>query len=207
MAKFLRMVGTFRQQIIFNSGPRCQAEGFGWAPATFLNKLEAQVVTDRVKGDGRVGNLDPCGGLLVTYPGIRLGFIGASVLDRCVISLGYQSDSGLLCSLRTDEPCKPTIALDDLLHYFIISYIPLTQLLNNNPSQSIALVGSIKDVAKPGRLQIQFLHRAMLLRLSRLQVQAFERYCSQRSNDSNESSEAILVEGTLLDDSQEWCVV
>ena len=79
MAKFLRMVGTFRQQIIFDNGPRCQAEGFGWAPATFLNKLEATVVTDRGEGDGRVGNLDPCGGLLVTYPGIRLG-----LCSRCL---------------------------------------------------------------------------------------------------------------------------
>ena len=210
MAKFLRMVGTFRQQIIFDSGPRCQAEGFGWAPATFLNRLDARVVTDRGKGDGRVGNLDPCGGLLVTYPGIRLDFVGPWVLDRCIISLRNQSDFGLLCSLRTDdEPYKPTIALNDLLNYFITSYIPLTQvLLGNGPSQSIALVGSVKDIAKPGPLQIKFLHRAILLRLPKLQLQAFEQYWSQRSSDfTNEDFEARLVQGTLLDDSQEWCVV
>ena len=207
MAKFLRMVGTFRQQMIFDSGPRSQAKGFGWAPATFLNKLDAGVVTDRGEGDRRVGNLDPCGGLLVTYSGIRLGFVGASICNRCIISLRGQSEFGLLCSLHTDETCEAATAPDDLLEYFVISYIPLRQLLGNGPSQSIALVGSVKDVAKYGRLTIKFLHRAVLLRLSRLQVQGFEQFWSQRTSASNESSEARLVEGTLLDDSQDWCVI
>lgn len=206
MAKFLRMVGTFRQQIIFDNGPRCQALGFGWAPATFLNKLEATVVTDRGEGDGRVGNLDPCGGLLVTYPGIRLGLVGPSICDRCVITLGNQSDSGLLCSLRTDESFGAILPLDDLLEYFVISYTPLRQLLGNGPSQSVALIGSMKDVPKHGRLSIKFIHTAVLLRLSRLQVQEFEQCWSQRSSYSYESSEARVIEGTLLDDDQDWCV-
>ena len=33
MARFLKIVGTFRQQILFDDEPRCQVEGFGWAPA------------------------------------------------------------------------------------------------------------------------------------------------------------------------------
>ena len=124
--------------------------------------------------------------------------------------LRNQSDFGLLCSHRTDEPCKATMALNDRLEYFIISYIPLRRLLDwNGPSQSTALIGSVKDVAEHGRLtKIKFLHKAVLLRLSRLQVEGFEQYWSQRSGgDSDESSEARIMEGTLLDDSQDWCVI
>lgn len=206
MAKFLRLVGTFRQQIIFDDGPRLQAEGFGWAPASFLNRLGASVVTDRGEGDGRVGNLDPCGGLLVTYAGIRLSLSGTSLGARFFISLKVRSDSGLFCTLQTDESSE-AVTLDSMLEYVAISYIPLRQLLGKGPSQSVALFGSVSNVSNNGRLKIRFLYKAVLLRISGLDMQEVQQVWSRPSSSEHDSSMTTLVEGTLLDDDQTWCVI
>lgn len=40
MACFLRMVQTFRQHRIFDAGPRCHVNGFGWAPSSFLDQIK-----------------------------------------------------------------------------------------------------------------------------------------------------------------------
>lgn len=207
MVKFSMMVGTFRQQMIFDSGPRCQAEGFGWAPASFLNKAGASAITDRGEGYVRVGNLDPCGGLLVSYSGIRLGSVAALLGDRCIVSLKNQNGLGLLCSIRTDEPGEEILSWNISSEYFTISYTPMKQLLGSGPSQSVAFMGSLKDVSNSGRLKIKFLNNAVLLRLSKPQMQNFERLSSQQGSSPHKLSELRLVEGVLLDEDQDWCIV
>lgn len=206
MATFLRMVGTFRQQMIFNAGPRCQAEGFGWAPISFLNRPEATVVTDRGECDNRVVTLDPCGGLLVTYSGIRLGSVGTSLGQHCVITFDDQKDSGLLCTFRIYGAREAIAPWNPAWDYFVISNTPVTQIMGGGPSQSVALIGCLQDAVN-GRLKIKSLRKAVLLQLSQVQVQQFVQFWSHCPNPSDETYEARLIEGTRLGEDQEWCVV
>jgi hypothetical protein len=91
MAKFLEIIGrdgVFDQEIIFSKLPRVQIDGFRWAPRSFLGQSElikynnlARYRNPDYHKPGEYyfnfrpdrGQLNyPEGGLLVTYPGIKL---------------------------------------------------------------------------------------------------------------------------------------
>ena len=201
MATFLRMVGTFRQQMIFDERPRLQAEGFGWSPASYLNRHEATVVIDRPEGDDRVGYLDSCGGLMVTYSGIKLGFLGGLLSDRFFVLTKDEPRFALFCSIRNDKP----IPVDESLQYYIISYTSVRRLSGDGPSQSAAMVGFVKDPPKNGPIKVKFLCNVVLVQITESIIRDLERI--QSHNSLVECAGLVLIDSTLMDEFQDWCVI
>lgn len=70
MACFLRMVQKFRQHRIFDAGPRCSVNGFGWAPSSFLDQIKHTSPADYGDDEVRCAGLNTNGGLIVSYSGV-----------------------------------------------------------------------------------------------------------------------------------------
>ncbi|KAF8542597.1 hypothetical protein BDD12DRAFT_907891 [Trichophaea hybrida] len=80
MQELLGMVGRFYRGFIFNKYPRLQSDGFRWAPASYLNKNisgEDPFYNQKVRRNLGPAYLSKGGGLVASYPGIRLGRVGS----------------------------------------------------------------------------------------------------------------------------------
>ena len=100
MAKSLRMVQEFRQHRIFDVGPRCPVNGFGWGPVSYLNRTNTSAAdygNDAVPYAG----LNPNRGLVVSYSGIYLGTVGHALNFLCAVFFPHDHTKGLIITFKS----------------------------------------------------------------------------------------------------------
>jgi hypothetical protein len=121
MERFLGMVGSFQQRIIFNKLSRLRKDGFRWAPRSFLGQSRptlvdrndvawdmksryppARILTDTTSPDQ--GNTTT--GLIVTYPGIRLERITPAQLQVGTFCMSQKSNNEFRYRVRLEIPIQ-----------------------------------------------------------------------------------------------------
>ncbi|OCT47086.1 hypothetical protein CLCR_02440 [Cladophialophora carrionii] len=120
MKKFLCMVGSFEQRIIFNHLPRMTIDGFRWAPRSFLGQSKPLLVATADSGWNRKERQPPAtiltergtngeddgsgGGLVVTYPAIKLRNVTPSQLRAGTVYMSRQGHSSFPYRVSLDIP-------------------------------------------------------------------------------------------------------
>ena len=201
MAQFYRMVGKFRQHRIFDGSPRCPVKGFGWAPATFLNQTRYHAPSDYEAAGVQDSHLNLNGGLIVSYSGIHLGFVGSMLVPKLMILFPSDHTKGLLCGFRETEIGKGISSWDSLKQYFLISCVSVESLFRTPYSQSIAILGTLEDNSNFDGFEIKYVCRATL---KGTDVQGYDDYWKgEYTNDEDYR----IIEGHLVEEGQRWCVV
>lgn len=120
MKKFMCAVEFFEQRIIFNHLPRMTIDGFRWAPRSFLGQSKPTLVATADVSWGRKERAPPAtilkekstdggdggsvGGLIVTYPGIRLRNVTSHQLRAKTVYLNRQGHSSFRYRVSLDLP-------------------------------------------------------------------------------------------------------
>ncbi|KAL6719422.1 hypothetical protein ACLMJK_003662 [Lecanora helva] len=201
MAKFYRIVGKFRSHRIFDPGPRCPIEGFGWARATFLNQTKYDAPSDYEGALVTNSHLHSNGGLIASYSGIRLGRAGASLVPKLMIAFPEDHTKGLLCGFRESEVGQGIPSWDPSEEYALISCVPIPDMFDNPSIQSIAIIGILQDNADFDGLQLKYVCRATLRKSD---LEDCDHYWSGKHTNKWDDT---IIEGQLVESGQQWCVV
>jgi len=207
MVCLLRMVGRFRQHRIFDAGPRCPLSGFGWAPSSFLNQTKSTSPADYGDDTFRFADLDTTGGLIVSYSGVLLGTAGHLLNLSCAILFPDDHTKGLFVMLRRSEVGKEIAPWDRSMEFALISYKPLKKVLDTPKGQSIAIIGTLNRGAAFDGFQIKHVCRATLISLDEELMCTYRLYWKGKDVSVEEAGDAKIIEGKVVDESQQWCVI
>jgi hypothetical protein len=171
MRRFLCMVGSFEQRIIFNQLPRMNSDGFRWAPRSYLGQSKSTMVAtadsswaaktrlskatiwSEPSTDGKGG--DKLGGLVVTYPGIKLHNVTMRQLGARTIYISRKGRSGFAYRASLDLPTD--YDTEKASQYGDNGYALVTSaVLHKSSQESIPSVfGIVKGQTKSGIHKLQ----------------------------------------------------
>jgi hypothetical protein len=160
MQKFLEMVGSFEQGIVFSDLPRLKSEGFGWAPKPFLDQpgLKMPESTNPFKSDkAKMASVKPNGqGLLVTCPGILLTGVRSNL--GCTVIVRQDPEFWCTLTLKPEDAQEPNWDLDPALQYAIISNDHIDR--KEVQEQSEAILGILLGEDEEGNRKLRYFCRA-----------------------------------------------
>lgn len=196
MEKFLELIKGFEQRLIFCSLPRLKSEGFRWAPKSFLDQPGSLVPSIQRPNEGHEAVVKPNGGgLLVTYPGIKLGIANPHLGDKVNIR---RSDEAFWCtmSLKPDENGND-LHWDPALRYAIIASDRVGK--KEYLEEADAIVGALNGDDEDGYPRVRYICRAGLEWASEISIDL-------GTITLEEPDEDMTVSGDWVED-QRWCIM
>jgi len=229
MKKFLCMVGSFEQRIIFNHLPRMTSNGFRWAPCSFLGQSKPTLVATADVSWERKERAPPAtilieqstdgedggnvGGLIVTYPGVKLRNVTLRQLRAGTVYMTREDHSSFLYRVSLELPTD--YDTEEVSQYGASGYALVTSDVLHKTSKGLipSVFGILRGQTESG------IHRLQHICLATVEAPDQSEARGQILNRGGSSAEGIPPDsqektskektsgGWLNSKKNQWCIL
>ncbi|KAF9639164.1 hypothetical protein BFW01_g10061 [Lasiodiplodia theobromae] len=199
MDVFLELQQFFPPGIIFASGPRLEAPGRRWAPASFMASQGNEYA---VLDSGALPAYFDERGLFVEYPGLRLHVARTPLTAPClVLDEGTRSCFQLSWAVTDDERLQQRIGAADAQALMVVLHRPPDGTRADIPGILVA----VRDTdGEEGCLYVDYWCN---VRVSQEPAEAWEQNWAMYLDECTGTfDEYLCARCSLLDSTQQWCI-